>query len=140
MTGEKDEKNLILLHFGGSMHSSPLLPGWDTAIFILPFFALLGLWMFGLDELLASPGASARRRPFCQVGNGKDARMTDPDGTPWPRALAGDCGMLPPASPPPVAAHTRINAVNHSQRDTYHGIGCRYPSPAETCKTGGNKC
>ena len=140
MTDEKDEKSLILLRFGGSMYSAPLLAGWDTAIFILPFFALLGLWMFGLDELLASPGASARRRPFCQVGNGKDARMTDPDGTPWPRALAGDCGMLPPASPPPVAAHTRINAVNRSQRKTYHGTGCCYPSPSETRKMRGNKC
>jgi len=140
MTDGKDEKSLILLRFGGSMHFAPLLTGWDTAVFILPFFGLLFLWMFSLDELLASSGANARRRPFCQVGNDKDARMTDPDGTPWPRALAGDCGMLPPASPPPVAAHTRINAVSHSQRDTYHATCCRYPSPAETRGTGGNKC
>jgi hypothetical protein len=140
MTDEKDEKSLIPLRFGGSMHFSPLLTGWDTAVFILPFFGLLFLWMFGLDELLAAPGANARRRPFCQVGNGKDARMTDPDGTPWPRSLAADRGMLPPVSPFATGPRTTAGTVSHSQRETYNGTCCRYPSPAETRKTGGNNC
>lgn len=85
MTGKKDEKSLIPF-FGGSMHCAPILSGWDTAVFILPFLGLLGLWMFGLDELLAAPGTrAAQRRPFCDPGTGNDSFMTDPDGTPWPR-------------------------------------------------------
>jgi hypothetical protein len=122
------------------MHSAPLLTGWDTAIFALPFLGLLCLWMFGLDELLAAPGANARRRPFCQVGTGKYARMTDPDGTLWPTTLASDCGMLPPVTASPTVALALGSAVSHLQRDTYHPKCCRLTSPAENRKTGGKNC
>jgi len=122
------------------MHSAPLLTGWDTAVFILPFFGLLFLWMFGLDELLAAPGANARRRPFCQVGNGKDAGMTDPDGTPWPRALAGECGMLPAITPPIPAAATSGSSASRSETKTYHTACCRFASPSEARKRSAKNC
>lgn len=122
------------------MHSAPLLTGWDTALFILPFLGLLGLWMFGLDELLAAPGSNAGRRRFCQVGTGHDARMTDPDGTLWPRALAADCGMIAPAAPSAVSTRTPRTPVSNMNADTYRCASCCVPPTAETRKSGGKNC
>lgn len=62
------------------MHSAPLLSGWDTAVLVVPFLAL---WMFGLDEVVAAPGARAGRQRFCQGSMGCDGYMTDADGRPW---------------------------------------------------------
>jgi|SRR6185437_2323348 len=122
------------------MHSAPLLTGWDTAVFILPFIGLLGLWMFGLDELLATPSANSGRRAFCQVGTGKNARMTDPDGTLWPRSLAADCGMLPPAMPSAPAAGSHGSSASHSKQEAYTGTCCRFLTPAESREMSRKNC
>jgi hypothetical protein len=58
--------------------------GWDTALLMAPLFALLGFWMFGLDERVAAPKRSRpRSRAFSQVEAHGEPVMTDPDGRPF---------------------------------------------------------
>lgn len=68
--------------WGFRVGPASLLTGWDTALLMAPFGALLAAWMFGLDELLTAPRAR-RRRAFSLTNlNGREA-LTDPDGRPW---------------------------------------------------------
>lgn len=66
------------------MHPDYVPTGWDAALFAAPFFALLGAWMFGLDELIAAPRRKRRsRRVFCHTSLKGHSLPTDPDGRPW---------------------------------------------------------
>jgi len=65
------------------MHAAELMTGWDTAVFMLPFFGLLGFWMFGLDERLAAPKKRPAAPRFSQVECEGRPFLTDPDGKPW---------------------------------------------------------
>lgn len=66
------------------MHSASVLSGWDTALLIVPFAALMAMAMFGLDERLASPSGPPRRnRKFCGVDSEGQPVVSDPDGKRW---------------------------------------------------------
>jgi hypothetical protein len=66
------------------MHNAVLLPGWDTAILMIPFLVVLGIGMFHLDERLADPKrATKTRRPFCGVDQNGRPFLSDPDGKLW---------------------------------------------------------
>jgi hypothetical protein len=73
---------------GFKVGPASLLTGWDTTLLMAPFGALLGAWMFGLDELLTAPRAR-RRRSFSLTDLGGREALTDPDGRPW-RVAGGD--------------------------------------------------
>ncbi len=69
------------------MHEVALLPTWDTILLTFPFFALLAMGMFRLDERLAAPKPSRRpTRHFCGLDNQGRPALSDPDGRPWQRA------------------------------------------------------
>jgi len=59
-----------------------LLTSWDTALLMAPFAVMLAAWMFGLDEVWATPRAR-RRRTFSLTDRGGGVALTDPDGRPW---------------------------------------------------------
>ena len=62
----------------------PVLPAWDTFILILPCLGLLGLYIFGLDELVAAPRRRPKsRRSFCQTDARGASYISDPDGNLW---------------------------------------------------------
>ncbi|HTX75980.1 MAG TPA: hypothetical protein VMD29_07230 [Terracidiphilus sp.] len=65
------------------MHTANFLGPWDTALLAAPFFALLAAWMFGLDELLATPRRKRRNRGFGLIRRNGRTLLTDPDGRPW---------------------------------------------------------
>ena len=62
------------------MHAADFLTSWDAAIFMAPFFGLLALWMFGLDERVTAPRERSTRRRFCQSDANDDSGFCDPDG------------------------------------------------------------
>ena len=62
------------------MHAADFLTSWDAAIFMAPFFGLLALWMFGLDERVTAPRDRSTRRRFCQSDANDDSGFCDPDG------------------------------------------------------------
>jgi hypothetical protein len=62
------------------MHVADLLTGWDTAILMAPFFGLLALWMFGLDERVTEPRDRPARRRFCYSDPNGRSEFCDPDG------------------------------------------------------------
>ena len=62
----------------------PVLPAWDTFILILPCLGLLGLYIFGLDELVAAPRQRPKsRRSFCETDAKGASYFSDPDGNLW---------------------------------------------------------
>jgi len=66
------------------MHGAVSLSGLDTALLMAPFFALLGFWMFGLDERVAAPRSTVpRSRTFSHFGEHGEPVMTDPNGRPF---------------------------------------------------------
>jgi len=75
------------------MHAADFLTSWDAAIFMAPFFGLLALWMFGLDERVTAPRDRSTRRRFCQMDVDGRYRFCDPDG----RAVR----TRGPVTPPP---------------------------------------
>ena len=62
------------------MHAADFLTSWDAAIFMAPFFGLLALWMFGLDERVTEPRDRPARRRFCQADSNGRSQFCDPDG------------------------------------------------------------
>jgi hypothetical protein len=62
------------------MRAADFLTSWDAAIFMAPFFGLLALWMFGLDERVTAPRDRSTRRRFCQSNAHDDSGFCDPDG------------------------------------------------------------
>jgi hypothetical protein len=77
------------------MHAADLT-GWDTAILMAPFFGLLALWMFGIDERVAAPRDRSTRRRFCHTDISGRSRFSDPDG----RTVKIRGPIIPP---PPLA-------------------------------------
>jgi len=76
---------------GFKVGPASLLTGWDTTLLMAPFGALLGAWMFGLDELLTAPRARRRRAFSLTDLDGREA-LTDPDGRPWKVAASREKG------------------------------------------------
>jgi len=63
------------------MQTASVLSGWDIALLIVPFAALMVMAMFGLDERLASPsGGRSRNRRFCSIDRDGQPVLLDPDG------------------------------------------------------------
>ena len=63
------------------MHQEILSSGRDTLLVAVPLLALLIIGFFRLDETIAMPKRSARRKPgFCGMGNDGQPVFTDPDG------------------------------------------------------------
>jgi hypothetical protein len=75
------------------MNPANLLSTCDTALLMVPIFALLALWMFGLDERVAAPRERPARRRFCQPDSLGLALFCDPDGRP--------VELRRPVTPPP---------------------------------------
>jgi hypothetical protein len=68
------------------MGSADFLSGWDTSILMIPFLGVLVIYMFRLDETLATPKAAPkRRRSFCGVDPNDRPYLSDPDGRLWRR-------------------------------------------------------
>lgn len=68
----------------------PVLPALDIAILAVPFLAILGMAMVGLDERFANPGRrQGARRFFCEVNDRGISFLSDPDGKPWLTAPHG---------------------------------------------------
>jgi hypothetical protein len=66
------------------MGSGAVLPVWDTLVLVSPFVGILGMAMLGLDERLATPkNSSKRRRFFCEVDRKGQSSLSDPDGRLW---------------------------------------------------------
>jgi len=62
----------------------PILPALDIAILAVPFLAILGMAMVGLDERYANPGRRpGARRCFCEVDDRGGSLLSDPDGRLW---------------------------------------------------------
>lgn len=63
------------------MRPDVFFSGWDTAIVMAPFAALMVLSIFGLDDRLARRSRTIPpRRMFCQVDGQGDPLVRDPDG------------------------------------------------------------
>jgi hypothetical protein len=68
------------------MGGEGILSMWDTCAFAIPFVAILGFALFGLDERLANPRRNTRNpRAFCGVDRYGQPFLSDPDGNPWKR-------------------------------------------------------
>ena len=66
------------------MHGSGLIPGWDTLVLMIPFFAVMAMGMFRVDERLAAPKDSRKpRRAFCGLDRNGQPFLSDPDGRAW---------------------------------------------------------
>ena len=91
------------------MQAVQLHQGWDTAILIAPFFGLLALWMFGLDERVATPRERRARRRFCHTGPDGRAEFCDPDGRTVKRVRATRISARAsggkPSLPSPLKGH-----------------------------------
>ena len=58
--------------------------GWDTALIMAPFFGIMALSFFGVDEKLAATRRGKRsRRVFCQPDVPGRVSGFDPDGEEW---------------------------------------------------------
>lgn len=58
--------------------------GWDTALFMAPFVAMMAMSLFRVDEKVTSRrrlGKAGRR--FCQLDRQGKAVLLDPDGHQW---------------------------------------------------------
>jgi hypothetical protein len=67
------------------MGSADFVSSWDTAVLMVPFLGVLAMYMFRLDERLAAPKATPKkRRFFCGVDPEDGPYLSDPDGQPWP--------------------------------------------------------
>jgi hypothetical protein len=67
-----------------TMQPALFLPSPDTLLLTLPFFAILGLAMLGLDERVATPRHEKRaHRGFCGVDWKGRPVLSDPDGKPF---------------------------------------------------------
>lgn len=63
------------------MHDVGFASGWDTALFMAPFVAMMAMSLFRVDERVTSPRRSGKTsRRFCHLdGQGKPI-VFDPDG------------------------------------------------------------
>ena len=67
--------------------SGDLLGTCDTFVLAIPILAAFALWIFGLDERVASAKRNSRpRRFFCEVDPNGAAYLSDPDGKLWKKA------------------------------------------------------
>jgi hypothetical protein len=67
---------------GGTVNETILNSGWDTFWVAIPFFALLVMSVFRLDEAFMTPkGVRRRCRPGGMDRNGQPI-LCDPDGRP----------------------------------------------------------
>jgi hypothetical protein len=72
-----------------SMHGSGLISGWDTLFLMIPFFAIMAMGMFRVDERLAAPKDPRKPcRAFCGMDRNGQPFLSDPDGRPWRKCPA----------------------------------------------------
>ncbi|HEY1987019.1 MAG TPA: hypothetical protein VGG85_16515 [Terracidiphilus sp.] len=66
------------------MHFSAALSDWDTILLMLPFFAVMALGMFRLDEKIATSSKQQQtvRQMFCGIDADGKVLLSDPDGRP----------------------------------------------------------
>jgi len=65
------------------MGGNHIFPAVDTLVLTIPFFGMLAMTMFGLDERIATPRKRpGARRFFCETEGTGRAFLSDPDGKP----------------------------------------------------------
>jgi hypothetical protein len=84
---ERHEKTLMpdAVSMGrNEMGGAEYVSGWDTTILMIPFLAILVMYLFRLDQSVSAPKATQKkRRFFCGVDPKDRPYLSDPDGQPW---------------------------------------------------------